>query len=616
MPPPSPENKHRQQKPAHRTPLNLDDVSIDFSTVVKPSTMSAGTTAGATSAGTMNGVPAVIPSLLELMQQQQQQQQDDERQRVSDVRAFDPRLQGVAQRQANMAGVAVQRRKKVFGGQTYMPADAEMVKQPGSGDDDDDGNSAVAATTATATTAINRVSAANNSAAAQDALDFLMDAQQQQQGSCIEVQQRREAYMQQLRAFCQRGRTSAQQATSSVAAPAAFPSTPTSHTNSLLTELFADGVPDIEPWDRWTSAMPRYGETKHLLVNPATATAKQIHDAQLDLIHHPVIPDTHYTRHYQYRDLEQPVLQKEYKTKEELRAVRRERLKEKQAKKQRERAAAASAIAALGETSMSKESTAAAASSTLQVSSAASRLLHDRLSTKSLALNLFASSVLNPLAADTKVLQQYELRDLEHQWHNHQRHVAALPNQILKRARDQQRYATEHPMLRVYRIFPIYAPAHLGKLRHYANDNLLRGFVLYVANCDAVIVLTGGEKAVRHLDHWILDKMEWEHADTRATRLATVPLMDATAFSFHLPKASGGSAGGRAYKQRKLLESTSAAQLAEAEAAATEAVFINMVPTVEEGEHFLRQLPAPSSPWADLSAIWRTAFLQDGLRSL
>ncbi|KPA73731.1 hypothetical protein ABB37_09641 [Leptomonas pyrrhocoris] len=631
MPPPP-----QPKKPAHRTPLDIDHVAIDFSTV-KPSPSAAAAPPAASAS------PAVIPGLLELMQQEQQQQADG-RQAVSDVRAFDPSLQGVAQRQLSGAGLAASRRKKVFGGQPFVPPSAATTTTDAVevNVNSKNGDVSIATSALKQTAPIGETSGAAAvpatpppvqpssdpaAAAAQDALDFLIAAQvklQQQSSSSSssgfssDLQKRREMYAQQLRDFCQRGRrplppvdasSSSASATTppppstSSSATVLFPNTSTSHTNSLLRRLFADGVPDVEPWDRWTSAAPRYGDAKHLIVNPLTATPAQVRGAQLDLLHHPVIPDSHYTRHYQHRDLEQPVLVTvAYKTKAELRAERRERLKEKQAKKQRQQADKQEMAAADAPTSS------LAASS----SAAARQLLHDRLSTKNLALNLFAASVLNPLAADTTVLQQYELRDLEHQRRNHERHVAALPNQILKRERDQQRYATEHPLLRAYRIYPIYGPAHLGKLRHYANDNLLRGFVLYVAECDAVVVLAGGEKAVRHLDQWILQKMVWEHHDTRAHRLATVPLMDAESFSFHLPKAQppqGG--GGRVYKQGKLMEGASAT----ADPAAREAVFIKMAPSVEEGERFLRELPAPSSPWTDLSAIWRTAFLQDGLQS-
>jgi hypothetical protein len=608
-------------KSAHRTPLNIDNVAIDFSSITASST--AATAAGASPSPTTAAVATAVPGLLELLQQQAQQH-DDGRQRVSDVRAFDPALQGVAQRQLNVAGAAVARRKKVFGGQPHVPPPstetAKNTAEPHAT------SQRVEAGVVTPAKAQNTGDGVKDASAAQDALDFLIHAQQKQQQSSSpsDLLRRRDAYTQQLRVFCHRGRTqvvsknnnnNSSSSKNNGADTLTFPSTSSSHTNSLLTQLFADGVPDIEPWDRWTSAMPRYGELRHLVVHPHSATPKQIHEAGLDLVHHPVIPDTHYTRHYQYRDLEQPVLQKEYKTKDELRAERRERLREKQAKRKQERAAADSA-------SISVADMGAENGSSALTSLAASGILHDRLSIKNLALNLFASSVLNPLAADTIVLQQYELRDLAHQRRNHERHVAALPNQIQKRERDQVRFATEHPILRAYRVFPIYSPAHLGKLRHYANDNLLRGFVLYVADCDALVVLSGGEKAMRHLDHWILEKMAWEHHDTRATRLLTVPLMDAASFSFHMLPSSQSSSraggGGRVYKQGKLVEGATAAhtddRAAGEESSKQEPVFMNMVASVAEGEAFLRQLPAPSSPWSDLSAIWRTAFLKDGLQ--
>lgn len=53
---------------------------------------------------------------------------------------------------------------------------------------------------------------------------------------------------------------------------------------------------------------------------------------------------------------------------------------------------------------------------------------------------------------------------------------------------------------------------------------------------------------------------------------------------------------------------------------------MNFVDAVAEGERFMRVLPAPTRmgsvggaeemerPWADLLAIWRLAFLEDGLR--
>ncbi|KAG5512312.1 hypothetical protein JKF63_07837 [Porcisia hertigi] len=602
--PPLPSKHH-----ATRKPLSIDDVAIDFSTV---SASAGGGASAATSAA-----PGTITSLLDVMTKQQQSYDGvggdapdcsggRRYQGVSDVRAFDPALQGVMQRYANLAtpagsgggsggGGPARRKKTFFGAQQtpQAPSAAPSVAPP----------------------------ASSSLEASQVALDFLAKAQQHQQSSPVILQQRREAYLAQLRTFCQRGRMAGGDvvnATQSEGTSTAFPHCGHAQTNSLLLQLFADGVPDIEPWDRWTSSMPRYadvngGGSAHLIVSPVAATMPQIRAAQLDLVHHPVIPDTHYTHHYQYRDLEQPVIEKVFKTKEELRAERRERLRAKQAKAQQDRKAAA----AVPEAGALLEANGSSGGLTALTLSAASRLLHDRLSTRNLVSNLFGSSVLNPLAADTQVLQQYELRNLEHQRRNHDRHVAALPDQILKRARDQRRHATESPLLRAYRVFPVYSAAHLGKIRNFANDNLLRGFVLYVDSCDALIVLTGGEVAMRHLDRWVLHKMVWEHPDTRAVRLCSVPLMDAQSFSYHLKKAQGGgdllkrakTTGGVADKRNNGLDDAD-------RDAATEPVFINMVSTVEEAEAFLRRLPAPSSPWSDLCGVWRVAFLPDGLQTV
>ncbi|AYU75569.1 pre-mRNA processing factor 3 (PRP3)/Protein of unknown function (DUF1115), putative [Leishmania donovani] len=617
MPPPPPlpssasssaQPRSSTRKPACK-PLSIDDVTIDFSAVAASSGGATASTSAASGA---------IPSLLDIMAMQQQEHDGDggaqhrgggrRYQGVSDVRAFDPGLQGVMQRYtsrvANAAGSVgggpARRRKIVFGAQQQQQQQHASAEEP-------------APQTPSTAHSVEPVPPSSLEAS-QAALDFLVKAQQQQQQqtSAAALQQRRDAYLAQLRSFCQRGRGADGHCAGSAHAEApatAFPDGGNAQTNSLLRQIFADGVPDIEPWDRWTSTMPRYGSASnsgggaHLVVSPLTATVAQIRAAQLDLVHHPVIPDTHYTQHYEYRDLEHPVIQKEYKTKEQLRAERRERLKEKQAKAQQKAAAASDAGALHDTTSSSRGPTALA-------SSAASRLLHDRLSTKNLALNLFGSSVLNPLATDTKVLEQYELRNLEHQRRNHDRHVAALPDQILKRARDQRRHATEAPLLRAYRVFPIFSAAHLGKLRNFANDNLLRGFVLYVGDCDAVIVLAGGEVAARHLDRWIMHKMAWEHPDTRAVRLCSVPLMDAGSFSFHLKKAQG-----QPHKRTKTAAGKRDGRLDDVDGDdAAEPVFINMVPTVEEAEAFLRRLPAPSSPWSDLCGVWRAAFLHDGLQ--
>lgn len=353
----------------------------------------------------------------------------------------------------------------------------------------------------------------------------------------------------------------------------------------------------MEPWDRWAYDGPRYAAAACRVRPGRKASLKGL----VDEVHCPLLPQTFLMRQAAQRSASAAAtpavpMEQRYKTKEELRAERQARLKEKQKQKQRDARKKELALEASGDAAATG---AEGGSLTLGPKAAP----HDRLSTRHLTLNLFQSSVLNPLGTESKVLDQYEQRFLEHQRRNHDRHVAALPQQILKRQADKKRHATAQPVLRAYRIYPLYSAAHLGKLRNYANDQLLRGCVLWVAKCDAVVLLAGGEVAARHLDRWMLQKMQWEHAETAATRLCSIPLSDCTDFSFHIKKDEDGSGGGGVGQKRGREEPQQ------------EAVFMNMVDTVEEGETFLRRLPAAGSAWRDFAAVWRAAFLEDGLKN-
>ncbi|KAK7194832.1 pre-mRNA processing factor 3 (PRP3) (DUF1115) [Novymonas esmeraldas] len=606
MPPPTGSSGSSSARHA----LSIDDVVMDFSQVAGSTSHIGNSSSGAVGVGVAGGA-AAAPPLLHAggVAGQQHGTAGGRDAPVSDVRAYDPALQGLVLRYSAAAGPmgsgAARRRKLTFGG---PPAPLPSTQQQQQQQQQQVSSASQAGGGAAQQQQQQQQPWPSSSSAdaAEAALDFLTEAQHRQQehgglqSSAAALQARRDGYVASLQRFCQHDRpTTTTTATDAAAAAAVVTREEDSaQTTSLLRQLFADGVPDMEPWDRWTSVMPRYTD---LAISSSSSSAAATVLAEMRQVHHPVIPDSHYTRCYAYRDLERPTIPKTYKTKEELRQERRERLQAKQVAA----AAAAKAAKALPQLEMMNGTASTAAATT---TAPTQRTLHDRLSTKSLAMHLFGSSVLNPLAADTTVLRQYELRNLEHQRRNHDRHVAALPDQILKRTRDQRRHATEAPVLRAYRIYPIYSAAHLGKLRHYANDNLLRGFILYISGCDALVVLTGGEVAARHLDRWILHKMAWEHPDTRASRLCTVPLVDAETFSFHLKRGAG--------RTPRPTRRDDSGNDKDGEDGEREHVFINHVSTVADAAAFLRQLPAPSGPWADLCGVWRVAFLGDGLKPL
>ncbi|KAG8346407.1 putative pre mRNA processing factor 3 (PRP3) Protein of unknown function (DUF1115) [Trypanosoma vivax] len=338
---------------------------------------------------------------------------------------------------------------------------------------------------------------------------------------------------------------------------------------SLLGRFFRDGVPDVEPWDHWALTVPRY--------SPANAATSVV----LNRIYHIVLPQTYYMGYCLRSDEKKPVTLRLPKTREELRVERLERLR--RAKEEQDRAKKAAAQQA--SSSVNALGTMGGTAST-----------QDRLSNRSLRYGLFGDSVLNPLGTDNKVFSQYQERFLNHQRRNHERHVAAIPHQIEKRKRDLQRHAEERPVLRAYRVYPVYSPAQLGKLRNFANDNLLRGFVLWACKCDAIIVLSGGEVAMRHVDRWIMEKMKWESSETRAMCLMTCPLPEASTFSF---------VGSRQRKASDLSRHKPAeAHAATANDVKREYVYMNFVDSLREVEEFLCSVPT-TGPWRDLLHIWR-----------
>ncbi|PWU87752.1 hypothetical protein C4B63_85g59 [Trypanosoma cruzi] len=530
------------KKPRHR-PISIDDdAEIDFSAVKKKAAPAR---------------PAVPPTLLQCTVTDTAQKQKET---AVVLQAVDPRLNSQTHRVAA-------RRRVGFGGAPAIPPVFNST----------------APLAATGMTASGVTS--NNSGGTDDAkrskelLDAFWreDAARKEEESC---QTRRETYEQRLRALWHGEVTSSEETLNAGRVDAA-----PLQKYFLLDQFFEDGVPDVEPWDLWALSMPRYGAA-NLAAGP------------LDRVHHPVLPGTHYSQHYQHRADERPVEVKLMKTREELRAERRERLRKE--KEVRDYAKKVVHQEQRHEAQFGGELTAASLGSTAK----------DRLTNNNLRLNLFSDSVMNPLSTENKVFSQYQERFLEHQRRNHERHVAAIPQQVEKRKRDLKRHSEEQPVFRVYRIYPIFTPAHLGKLRNFANDGLLRGFILWVCRCDALVVLTGGEVAVRHLERWILEKMRWESSETVAVRLVTCPLQDATTFSFVSAKSrKRGSHPARTREKEeegKEGDKTRVNRDEKKREDDTEHVYMNFVNSVQEGESFMRSMPT-EGPWRDLSHIWRAA---------
>lgn len=363
---------------------------------------------------------------------------------------------------------------------------------------------------------------------------------------------------------------------------------------SLLESFFEHGVPDVEPWDRWVLTSPYY-DPQALILNPPRMTSSsgviltqrlrdEIKKAGLDRDHVPALPEPYVLAHYpngeQVSSHRQPPPPP--KSKEERRAERREKMRLKQQAEQARRNA--------GEK------------------------IEDRLHHRNLLVNLWSDSVLNPMGTETKIVSQYQQRIEEHERRNFERHIAALPDQQAKRECIAKRHAEERPLLRCYRIYPIFSPQHLGKLRNFANDQRLRGFITWTCEIEAVVVLAGGEVALRHLDHWILSKMEWEHPDTQATRVCSITLNSYAEFSFHLTS-----------KHLKTASSDVSrfADKFSVEEESKEAVFLVFFPTLVEAlQFFSSRQPASragrvgashSSPWSSLLGLWKPACLKPAL---
>ncbi|KAH9577792.1 protein of unknown function DUF1115 [Trypanosoma melophagium] len=546
-------------------PISIDnDDAIDFSAVAK------------SAAPTRPIAPLTILQSDTTLQQQQQKQQ----QVTPAQQAQDPRLSAYTHR-------TLPRRRLGFGG----AARSTITPGVGNGTGASSDNNAVLLSTTAAGVVVGNASvkrhntntnnnnsgsgstntcSGNSSGASKALIDAFWreDAARKEEES---YQSRRKTYEHQLQTLLHSGgdvpTTLADDSEKKDIAP--------NITYSLLDQFFADGVPDVEPWDLWALSIPRYG-------------AANIAGGGMDRVYRPVLPETHYSQYYMHRDEEKPIVMKVMKTRDELRAERRERLRK--AKEERDRA---KRLARQKQQQQQQE--VVTNGDTLTTTTVT---VKDRLSNSNLRYNLFSESVLNPLSTENKVFSQYQERFLEHQRRNHERHVAAIPHQIEKRKRNLHRHAEENPVFRAYRIFPIYTPSHLGKLRNFANDGLLRGFILWVCNCDALVVLTGGEVAVRHVERWILEKMQWESPETVAVRLFTSPLQDSATFSFVSAKSRK--------RQRALQQRSNTGTFVNAEEERNEHVYMNFVDSVQEAERFMQSMPT-EGPWNDLTHVWRAS---------
>ncbi|ORC91194.1 uncharacterized protein TM35_000061990 [Trypanosoma theileri] len=544
-----------------RHPISIDnDESIDFSAVAKSTTSTR---------------PAAPLTLLQSETGLQQQQQ----QAPPAQQAQDPRLKAYTHR-------ALPRRRLGFGGAAITTMTPAVGTGTGASSENMKLSSTASVTNASIKNTNNNISNSTNTATNNDnnnndnnsgnTSKALIDALWREEAVRKETesyQSRRETYEHQLQALLHSG------ATTTLRDDADKKEVVPPITYSLLDQFFASGVPDVEPWDLWALSIPRYG-------------VANIAGSGMDRVYHPVLPETHYSQHYMHKDEEKPIVIKVMKTREELRAERRERLRK--AKEERDRAkrlAHQKQQQQQGQEEVTNGDTLTSKSVTVK----------DRLSNSNLRYNLFSESVLNPLSTENKVFSQYQERFLEHQRRNHERHVAAIPHQIEKRKRNLHRHAEENPVFRAYRIFPIYTPAHLGKLRNFANDGLLRGFILWVCNCDALVVLTGGEVAVRHVERWILEKMQWESPETVAVRLMTSPLQDAATFSFVSAKSRK-----RALQQKNNTVPAGNSNSGSGEQETGEHVYMNFVDNVRDAERFMQSMPT-EGPWRDLTHVWRAS---------
>ncbi len=353
---------------------------------------------------------------------------------------------------------------------------------------------------------------------------------------------------------------------------------------SLGSALFVNGVPDVEPWDtglvavvgKYSSALrPNCPSITNHIFHPAAFAAAAVK---------PPAPA-------EFRLM---------KTPEELRAERRERLRQKQA-----------ADAALKKASQGTETH------------------KDKLSLNRVTAGQLSDYALNPLRADEKVREQVLERVTEHERRNYENHIAALPQQIAKKEVMAWRDATKNPTLQVFHVFPTNPEANdcVNRLRNYANeqDARMRGFLLWTQRADLFIVLCGGEKPMRHVTRWI-QKMRWASgssgnnqnrkedrelllvgsssvADQPSISLSIEPkithcfstrLSCLAEYSFHLPRPPP-EAVPRTMESLLALEHT------------VEPVFVKIVDSASDAATFIQQQPA-YGPLPSLAPLWRAAY--------
>ena len=343
--------------------------------------------------------------------------------------------------------------------------------------------------------------------------------------------------------------------------------------------LFQDGVPDVEPWDsRLVPIVGKYAVDGSVRANDTSIGDTVFHPAAFSVV--PVQPPA-------------PTEYRLVKTQDELRADRRERLRQKQAQ----------------EAAMKK-------------SSAGGPQHKDKLSLNRVNMDQLPGYALNPLRADEAVRAEVTERNLEHLRRNYENKIAALPHQIVKKEVDDWRDATKNSSLQVFHVFPTNPDASdcVNRLRNFANekDARMRGFLLWTARTDLLIVLCGGEKPMRHVSKWIF-QMRWGQAGTdnqhaqvtssahptsdpsqyprkpEVTHCFTSRLSCLSEFSFHLPKRAAEDTP-RTIEQLKALEQT------------LEPVFVKMVDTAKEADVFMRQQQPAYGPLSSLLPLWRSAF--------
>lgn len=254
----------------------------------------------------------------------------------------------------------------------------------------------------------------------------------------------------------------------------------------------------VEPWDlAFEVDVPPPATTSH-----GTSSSSQRLPLWLDiarchnLLHHPIIPVHGFIEDERRAEVEATTSggMKMIKTKEEIRAERRKAAQEKLEAARKEAAA-------------KKAATSSSNGQTQQTHH------EDQLRWKNLTDASRVQQLINdPHALQETIEQQYRERYEKHMRENYNRHVEALPQQAAKKISDMWRKAEERPRIHVYRV-PKARNVHcVNRLRNFANDSKLRGFFLWIAEEELLVVLAGGDVAMRHLDRWIVEKMEWHRA--------------------------------------------------------------------------------------------------------